>query len=91
MWLMLQNNKPDDYIISTGESHSVEEFLEESFEYSGLGDWKKYVEISDKYKRAFDIENLIGDYSKAKKDLNWKPDVSYHELIKMMVDSDKNF
>ena len=91
MWLMLQNNKPDDYIISTGESHSVEEFLEESFEYSGLGDWKKYVEISDKYKRAFDIENLIGDYSKAKKDLNWKPEVSYHELIKMMVDSDKNF
>ena len=61
MWLMLQSSKPDDYIISTGESHSVEEFLEESFEYSGLGDWKKYVEISDKYKRAFDIENLIGD------------------------------
>ena len=91
MWLMLQNNKPDDYIISTGESHSVEEFLEESFEYSGLGDWKKYVEISDKYKRAFDIENLIGDYSKAKKHLNWKPEISYHELIKMMVDSDKNF
>ena len=90
MWLMLQSSKPDDYIISTGESHSVEEFLEESFEYSGLGDWKKYVEISDKYKRAFDIENLIGDYSKAKKHLNWKPEISYHELIKMMVDSDKN-
>ncbi len=90
MWLMLQNNEPDDYIISTGESHSVEEFLEESFEYSGLGDWKKYVEISDKYKRAFDIENLVGDYSKAKKYLNWKPEVSYHDLIKMMVDSDKN-
>ena len=90
MWLMLQSSKPDDYIISTGESHSVEEFLEESFEYSGLGDWKKYVEISDKYKRAFDIENLIGDYSKAKKHLNWKPEISYHELIKMMVDSDTN-
>ena len=91
MWLMLQQNKPDDYVISTGESHSVEEFLEESFEYSGLGDWKKYVEISDKYKRAFDIENLVGDCSKAKNHLNWKPEVSYHELIKMMVDSDKNY
>ncbi len=90
MWLMLQNNKPDDYIIATGESHSVEEFLEESFEYSGLGDWKNYVEISNKYKRAFDIENLVGDSTKAKEQLNWKPEVSYHELIKMMVDSDEN-
>lgn len=88
MWLMLQQNKPDDYIIATGESHSVEEFLEESFEYAGLGDWKKYVEISEKYKRAYDIENLVGDYSKAKRELNWSPEMLYHDLVKLMVDKD---
>ena len=88
MWLMLQNDTPDDFVISTGESHSVEEFLEESFEYSGLGDWKKYVEISDKYKRPFDIDNLVGDSSKAQKHLNWKPEIFYHDLVKLMVDSD---
>jgi GDPmannose 4,6-dehydratase len=88
MWLMLQNDTPDDFVISTGESHSVEEFLEESFEYSGLGDWKKYVEINDKYKRPFDIDNLVGDSSKAQKHLNWKPEIYYRDLVKLMVDSD---
>ena len=88
MWMMLQQDNPSDYVIATGESHSVEEFLDESFEYSGLGDWKKYVEISEKYMRPKDIDNLIGDYSKAKKELGWKPEVDYHALIRMMVDSD---
>ena len=88
MWLMLQQEKPEDYVIATGESHSVEEFLEIATEYSGLGDWKKYVEISDKYKRPFDIDNLVGDSSKAQKHLNWKPEMYYRDLVKLMVDSD---
>ena len=88
MWLMLQKDNPSDYVIATGVSHSVEEFLEESFQYSGLGDWKKYVEIDKKYFRPYDIENLIGDASKSAKELGWKPKMSYHELVKLMVDSD---
>ena len=62
--------------------------LKESFEYSGLGDWQKYVEINKKFIRPYDIDNLVGDASKAEKDLGWKPEMSYDDLIKMMVDSD---
>ena len=88
MWLMLQQNKPDDFVISTGESHSVEEFLDSSFEYAGLGKWDKYVEISEKFKRPYDIDHLVGDYSKAKNWLNWAPTTTYDDLVKLMVDSD---
>ncbi len=88
MWLMLQKNTSSDYVIATGISHSVEDFLEKSFEYAGLGDWKSYVEIDKKYFRPFDIENLIGDSSKAEKELNWKPKMSYDELVEHMVDGD---
>lgn len=88
MWLMLQQKKPSDYVIATGESHSVEEFLVESFEYSGLGDWKKYVEIDKKLIRPQDIDNLIGDSSKAKKEIGWEPTVRYRELVRLMVDQD---
>ncbi len=88
MWLMLQQKKPSDYVISTGESHSVEEFLVESFEYAGLGDWKKYVEIDKKLIRPQDIDNLIGDSSKAKKEIGWEPTVRYRELVRLMVDQD---
>ena len=88
MWLMLQQNNPDDFVIATGKSHSVEEFLDFSFEYAGLGKWDKYVEISDKFKRAYDIDNLVGDYSKAKNILNWTPATDYEELVRLMVDSD---
>lgn len=88
MWLMLQKENPDDYVIATGESHSVEEFLEESFEYAGLGSWKNYVEIDKKFIRPYDIDNLVGDASKAEKELGWKPSMKYHELVKLMVDSD---
>lgn len=90
MWLMLQQKKPSDFVIATGHSHSVEEFLEKSFEYAGLGDWQKFVEIDKKYFRPFDIENLIGDSSKAKKELGWEPKMSYEKLIETMVDSDIN-
>ena len=88
MWMMLQQQKPTDYIIATGKSHSVEEFLQESFEYAGLGSWEKYVEIDKKLLRPQDIDNLVGDASKAKNELNWEPSTSYHELIKLMVDMD---
>jgi GDPmannose 4,6-dehydratase len=88
MWLMLQQDEPSDYVISTGESRSVEDFLRDSFEYAGLGSWEKYVEISSKYMRPCDIDNLLGDSSKAQKDLGWKPSVSYKDLVKLMVDSD---
>jgi GDPmannose 4,6-dehydratase len=88
MWLMLQNDIPSDYVIATGKSHSVEEFLEKSFEYAGLGDWKPYVEIDQKYFRPFDIENLVGDSSKAEKELNWKSKMSYDKLVEHMVDGD---
>jgi len=88
MWLMLQQSSPTDYVVATGESHSVEEFLRESFEYAGLGNWEKYVEISQKYMRPKDIDNLIGDSSKAKRELNWTPKTNYHNLIHMMVDAD---
>lgn len=90
MWMMLQQNEPSDYVIATGQSHSVEDFLKESFEYAGLGNWERYVEISKKYMRPYDIDNLAGDSSKAEKELGWKPSVLYHDLIKLMVDSDIN-
>ncbi|MEZ7890406.1 MAG: GDP-mannose 4,6-dehydratase [Candidatus Wallbacteria bacterium] len=87
MWLMLQQDKPDDYVIATGETYSVKQFLEESFGYAGL-DWKEYVEIDSKYFRPTEVDLLIGDPSKAKKVLGWKPKVTFKELVKMMVDSD---
>ena len=88
MWLMLQQQTADDYVIATGKSYSVEEFLQKAFEYSGLDDWKNYVEISDKYMRPSDIDDLVGDASKAKKELNWESEMSFEELVKLMVDTD---
>ena len=88
MWLMLQQQTPDDYVVATGKSYSVEEFLVKAFECSGLGNWKDYVEISDKYMRPSDIDNLVGDASKAKNELNWEPKMSFEKLVKSMVDSD---
>lgn len=88
MWLMLQQKKPDDYVISTGESHSVEEFLTLATEYAGLGDWHKFVEIDKTLLRPTDIDELIGDSSKARKQLGWKPKMSFKDLVKTMVDHD---
>ena len=88
MWLMLQQEQPDDFVISTGKSHSVIEFLTEAFEYSGLGDYQQFVEVDKKLLRPQDIENLVGDSSKAKKMLKWKPDMSFKELVHLMVDRD---
>ena len=87
MWLMLQQSKPDDYVIATGHTHSVREFLEEAFGYAGL-DWKKYVQIDKRYFRPTEVDYLLGDSSKARKELGWKPKVNFRQLVRMMVDAD---
>ncbi len=87
MWLMLQQEKPDDYVIATGESHTVKEFLEEAFSSVGLN-WREHVEIDQKYFRPTEVDYLIGDAAKARKALQWKPKVTFKELVKIMVDAD---
>ena len=87
MWLMLQQDEPDDYVIATGESHSVREFLEEAFGYAGL-DWKEHVQTDPRYFRPIEVEDLRGDPTKAMDRLGWKPRVKFRELVKMMVDAD---
>jgi GDPmannose 4,6-dehydratase len=87
MWLMLQQPTPDDYVIATGETHSVREFLEEAFGIVGL-DWQKYVEIDPKYFRPAEVDLLIGDSSKAKEKMGWEPKVKFKDLVKMMVEAD---
>jgi len=87
MWLMLQQEKPDDYLIATGESHSVKEFVEEVFSYLDL-DWQKYVEIDKRYFRPSEVDFLLGDASKAKRILNWEPKVTFKKLARMMTDAD---
>ncbi len=87
MWLILQQDRPDDYVIATGETHSVREFIEEVFSYLGLN-WEEYVEIDPRYYRPTEVDVLIGDPGKAKKVLGWQPKVSFRELARLMVDSD---
>ncbi len=87
MWRMLQQPKADDYVIATGETHSVREFLEEAFDYAGL-DWKKYVSIDKRYLRPTEVDVLFGNSTKARKKLKWKPRVKFRELVRMMVDAD---
>jgi len=87
MWLMLQQEQPDDYVIATNETHSVREFLEMAFGHVGL-DWKKHVEIDPRYYRPAEVELLIGDYSKARKKLGWEPRTKFADLAKLMVDAD---
>jgi GDPmannose 4,6-dehydratase len=87
MWLMLQQDKPDDYVIATGETHSVREFCQEAFGCLGL-DWEKYVVVDPKFYRPVDVELLVGDYGKAKRILGWEPSVSFQDLVRIMVDAD---
>ena len=91
MWLMMQQDHPDDYVIATGESHSVEEFLSLATEIAGLGDWHDLVEIDKELLRPTDIEDLVGNSSKARKELGWKPKVNFKELVKMMVEHDIDY
>jgi GDPmannose 4,6-dehydratase len=88
MWLMLQQEKADDYVIATGSAHSVRDFLNCVFEYAELGDPDQYVRIDARYLRPHEVPYLLGDASKAKKQLDWKPRVSFKELAQMMYDAD---
>ena len=87
MWLMLQQERPDDYVVATGESHSVREFLEIGFDYAGL-DWNRHVEVDPSFFRPSEVDCLEGNASKARTVLGWKPEVSFAELVRMMVDAD---
>lgn len=89
MWLMLQQDEPDDFVIATNETHSVKEFVELAFSYAGL-DWKDYVVIDKMFYRPAEVHLLIGDYSKGKKKLGWEPTLKFEELVKMMVEADMN-
>jgi len=87
MWLMLQQDEPDDYVIATGVSHSVKEFVQAAFQVVDL-DWKKYVTIDERFYRPAEVHQLLGDSSKARKKLGWKPHVSFDALVEMMVKAD---
>jgi GDPmannose 4,6-dehydratase len=89
MWMMLQQDKPEDYVIATGETHSVEEFAKLAFKAVGIDDWEQYVVSNQsKYLRPAEVDYLIGDYSKAKKELGWEPKTTFKELVEMMVKAD---
>jgi len=88
MWLMMQQKEPDNYLISTGETHSIREFLDTAFEYAGMGKWDKYVKTDPMFKRPADVELLKGQSEKAFKAFGWKPKVTFKKLVEMMVDAD---
>jgi len=87
MWLMLQQDKPEDFVIATGETHAVREFLDKAFEYAEL-DWRDHVELDSRYLRPTEVDLLIGDATKAREQLGWQPKVSFDQLVRMMVDTD---
>ena len=87
MYLMMQHKKPDDWVLATGETHTVKEFAKIAFSLIDL-DWEDYVITSDKYSRPNEVHHLLGDASKARKELNWKPETSFHDLVKKMLESD---
>jgi GDPmannose 4,6-dehydratase len=87
MWLMLQQDEPDDYVIATNETHSVREFLEIAFSHVGL-DWRQHVEIDPRYYRPAEVDLLIGDYSRARQKLGWQPRTRFEDLVRLMVDAD---
>jgi GDPmannose 4,6-dehydratase len=87
MWMMLQQDAPGDYVIGTGEAHSVREFVEAAFSHAGL-DWEKYVVLDQRYLRPAEVEALRADWTKAREILQWRPTVTFHQLVKIMVDAD---
>ena len=87
MWLMLQQDRPDDYVLATNETHTVKEFVQHAFAHADL-DWKQFVKHDDRYERPAEVDLLIGDPTKAKKQLSWEPKVRFQELVKLMVDAD---
>ncbi|MCS7038427.1 MAG: GDP-mannose 4,6-dehydratase [Anaerolineae bacterium] len=87
MWLMLQQDKPDDYVLATGETHSVREFVQIAFEHVGL-DWEEYVVVDPKYYRPAEVDLLVGNPAKARRVLGWEPTVTFEQLVRLMVDAD---
>lgn len=87
MWLMLQQDKPDDFVIATGETHTVKEFVEIAFQHVGLN-WQDFVFHDPEFLRPAEVDLLLGDSSKAKKLLGWEPKISFEQLVKLMVESD---
>lgn len=88
MWMMLQLENPDDYVIATGQAHSIREFLDVAFGFVGIEDWKPYVKQDPRYFRPAEVDVLRGDYSKAKQDFGWEPKTSFEDLVKIMVSED---
>jgi GDPmannose 4,6-dehydratase len=88
MWLMLQQNQPDDYVIATGTAHSIRDVLDVAFARTGVGDWSAYVTQDKRFFRPIDVDHLVGDPSKAREVLTWRERVAFRELIEMMVDAD---
>jgi len=88
MWKILQQDKPDDFVVATGETHTIKEFLTEAFQYAGLGDWKRYVEIAPRYFRPTEADILQGNAQKAKEKLGWEPKIKFKELVRIMIDAD---
>ncbi len=87
MWMMLQQPEPEDFVIATGEDHSVREFIEAAFEHAGL-DWQKHVVIDPALIRPAEVDHLLGDATKARTRLGWRPEVDFQGLVRMMVDAD---
>ena len=90
MWLMLQQDEPDDYVIATGETHSVEEFLEHAFRHAGLGNWNQYVYIDPEFFRPAEVDYLLGNPSKARRKLGWEPEIKFRRLAELMTEADIN-
>src|SRR5262245_36963969 len=88
MWLMLQQDRADDYVIATNTSHSVRDCVEIAFDEAGLGNWEQYVETDASLLRPAEVDHLIGDYAKAERDLGWRPETSFEELVRLMTRAD---
>lgn len=88
MWLMLQQPKPDDYVLATGETHTIGEFVKEAFRLAGIKNWKKYVAIDKRYFRPTEVDYLVGDASKARKKLGWRPKTTFKKLVKIMLEAE---
>jgi GDPmannose 4,6-dehydratase len=87
MWLMLQQDRPEDYVVATGETHSVRELCQEAFGYLGL-DWERYVTVDPRFYRPAEVDLLVGDPTKAGRALGWEPSITFGELVRRMVDAD---
>tara|TARA_B100000282_G_scaffold290380_1_gene261289 strand:- start:1800 stop:2267 length:468 start_codon:yes stop_codon:yes gene_type:complete len=90
MWLMMQQETPDDYVIATGETYSIRDFLDVAFKHIGITDWSKYVKQDPKYMRPAEVDVLRGDFTKSKSKLKWIPKTSFVDLVKIMVNNDLN-